>query len=91
MAIPAVVDYSLIFFAILNVSTAFIDVADMNHFYSYAFITPVWNAVDAAKSIAFGTKNHLVRPCLRSGLPKGLELTIMRSLFADNDRRRTLE
>ena len=33
----------------------------MQTFYRYGYILPVWNSVDAAKSIIFGTKNHLVQ------------------------------
>jgi sensor c-di-GMP phosphodiesterase-like protein len=33
----------------------------MDPFYSYGFAFPVWNNVDATKSIIFGTKNHLTQ------------------------------
>lgn len=56
---PMVFPFFLLFWVILNVSVAFLDIADIDHFYSYGFILPVWNSVDAAKSIWFGTKNHL--------------------------------
>lgn len=42
-------------------SVAFLDVVDQDAFYAYAFVTPVFNSVDAAKSVALGTKNHLVQ------------------------------
>lgn len=44
---------------IFNVSVAFLSISDMDHFYAYGHIVPVWNSVDATKSIIFGTKNHL--------------------------------
>ncbi|KAI5474766.1 response to drug-related protein [Pseudohyphozyma bogoriensis] len=58
---PQYTAFFLIFWVILNVSTAFLDLGDLANFYSYGFIMPAWNAVSAAKSIAFGTKNHLVQ------------------------------
>ena len=45
----------------LQVSVAFLDIADTQTFYRYGYILPVWNSVDAAKSIIFGTKNHLAQ------------------------------
>lgn len=50
----------LLFWVILNVTGAFVDLSDQSRFYLYNFVLPVYNAVDAAKSIMFGTKNHLV-------------------------------
>ncbi|KAL8280093.1 hypothetical protein RQP46_007423 [Phenoliferia psychrophenolica] len=56
---PKGTPFFLIFWVIINVSVAFLDMGDQSHFYAYGFIVPVFNAVDAAKSVAFGTKNHL--------------------------------
>jgi len=53
--------FFLLFWVIVNVAPAFYDIADMDHFYSYGFVLPVWNSVDATKSLIFGTKNHLVQ------------------------------
>jgi len=53
--------FFLVFWVILNVSPAFLSVADMGDFYRYAYLLPVWNLVDAAKSIIFATKNHLAQ------------------------------
>jgi len=53
--------FFLLFWVILNVSVAFLDIADMADFYRYGYILPVWNLVDGAKSIIFGTKNHLAQ------------------------------
>ncbi|GAO52639.1 hypothetical protein SAICODRAFT_131649 [Saitoella complicata NRRL Y-17804] len=44
---------------IANVSAAFVSIADQHWFYGYGYIMPVWNAVDAAKCIIFGTANRL--------------------------------
>ncbi|KAL7423026.1 hypothetical protein Q5752_002325 [Cryptotrichosporon argae] len=51
--------FFLIFWVILNVSVAFLDIADMQDFYRYGYMMPVWNTVDGSKSLIFGTKNHL--------------------------------
>ncbi|KAK4701154.1 hypothetical protein P7C70_g5086, partial [Phenoliferia sp. Uapishka_3] len=56
---PRFSPFFLIFWVITNISVAFFDFGDQAHFYSYGFALPVFNAVDAAKSIAFGSKNHL--------------------------------
>ncbi|WRT70772.1 uncharacterized protein IL334_007771 [Kwoniella shivajii] len=53
--------FFLIFWVILNVTVAFLDVGDMATFYRYGYWTPIWNLVDMAKCITFGTKNHLVQ------------------------------
>ncbi|WVR08674.1 hypothetical protein IAU60_005732 [Kwoniella sp. DSM 27419] len=53
--------FFLIFWVILNVTVSFLSISDMATFYRYGFFTPVWNLVDAAKSIIFGTKNHLAQ------------------------------
>ncbi|WWC98466.1 hypothetical protein V866_005357 [Kwoniella sp. B9012] len=50
--------FFLIFWVIFNVTVAFLDVADMATFYRYGYFTPVWNLVDMAKCVIFGTKNH---------------------------------
>ena len=51
------------FFSLVDFSNTgvFVDLSDQSHFYLYNFILPVWNAVDTAKSIMFGTKNHLLQ------------------------------
>ncbi|UZJ52485.1 hypothetical protein CBS101457_001805 [Exobasidium rhododendri] len=51
--------FFLLFWVIINVSVAFLDIADEDHFYSYGFVLPVYNSVDTAKSIFYGTKNRL--------------------------------
>lgn len=33
----------------------------MDRFYSYGFVSPMWNAVDGSKCILLGTKNHLLQ------------------------------
>ncbi|KAH8081901.1 hypothetical protein HD553DRAFT_315155 [Filobasidium floriforme] len=53
--------FFLVFWVIINVSVAFLDIADMDPFYSYGFAFPVWNNVDAAKHLFFATKSHLVQ------------------------------
>jgi len=53
--------FFLIFWVILNVSVAFLSISDQDPWYTYGFIMPVWNSVDASKSIIFGTKNHLAQ------------------------------
>lgn len=53
--------FFLVFWVVINVSVAFIDVADQDPFYMYAYVSPVWNAVDGSKSILLGTKNHLTQ------------------------------
>ncbi|OCF45653.1 hypothetical protein I317_00556 [Kwoniella heveanensis CBS 569] len=53
--------FFLIFWVILNVTTAFLDIGDMATFYRYGYWTPIWNLVDAAKCVIFATKNHLVQ------------------------------
>ncbi|GAA5970617.1 hypothetical protein JCM11641_007371 [Rhodosporidiobolus odoratus] len=56
---PKYTAFFLIFWVITNVSVAFIDLADMDHFYSYGFIMPVFQAVQVGKSIIFGTKSRM--------------------------------
>lgn len=56
---PLVFPFFLLFWVILNVSVAFLDIADMDPWYSYGFLMPVWNNVDGTKCIVFATKNHL--------------------------------
>ncbi|GAA5967376.1 hypothetical protein JCM3765_000506 [Sporobolomyces pararoseus] len=58
---PKYTAFFLIFWAIINVSVAFIDVADQSHFYSYAFIIPVFQAVQVSKAIMFGTKQRFLQ------------------------------
>ncbi|GHJ90006.1 hypothetical protein NliqN6_6408 [Naganishia liquefaciens] len=53
--------FFLLFWVIINVSVAFLDLAAIDHWYSYGFIMPVWNNVDGTKSIMFATKNHLLQ------------------------------
>ena len=43
---PMIFPFFLLFWVVLNVSVAFLDVADEDHFYSYGFVLPVWNSVD---------------------------------------------
>ncbi|WWC92394.1 uncharacterized protein L201_007351 [Kwoniella dendrophila CBS 6074] len=50
--------FFLIFWVILNVTVAFLDISDMASFYRYGYFTPVWNLVDMAKCVTFATKNH---------------------------------
>ncbi|GAA5860480.1 hypothetical protein JCM8547_000315 [Rhodosporidiobolus lusitaniae] len=56
---PRYTAFFLIFWVIINVSVAFIDVADQDHFYSYGFVAPVFQAVQVGKSIIFGTKSRM--------------------------------
>ncbi|GAA5823444.1 hypothetical protein JCM11251_000636 [Rhodosporidiobolus azoricus] len=56
---PKYTAFFLIIDVILNVSVAFIDIADQDHFYSYGFIMPVFQAVQIGKSILFGTKSRM--------------------------------
>ncbi|GAA5897094.1 hypothetical protein JCM6882_001788 [Rhodosporidiobolus microsporus] len=56
---PKYTAFFLIIDVILNVSVAFIDLADQDHFYSYGFAIPVYQAVQIAKSIIFGTKSRM--------------------------------
>ncbi|GAA5892631.1 SNG1 family protein [Sporobolomyces salmoneus] len=58
---PKYTAFFLVFWAILNVSVAFIDIADQAHFYSYGFIMPVFQAVQVSKSIMFGTKQRFIQ------------------------------
>jgi len=58
---PKYTAFFLIFWAITNVSVAFIDVADQSHFYSYAFAFPVFQAVQVSKAIMFGTKQRFLQ------------------------------
>jgi len=58
---PLGMPFFLIGWVIINVSVAFVSISDQDHFYAYGFIMPVWNSVDAGKSIIFGTKNHLAQ------------------------------
>ncbi|KAI5449662.1 hypothetical protein NCC49_004123 [Naganishia albida] len=53
--------FFLLFWVIINVSVAFLDLAALDLWYSYGFIMPVWNNVDGTKSIMFATKNHLLQ------------------------------
>ncbi|KAK1923232.1 hypothetical protein DB88DRAFT_547225 [Papiliotrema laurentii] len=53
--------FFLVFWVILNVSVAFLDIGDMASFYGYGYAFPIWNLVDMSKSIIFGTKNHLAQ------------------------------
>ncbi|WWD20771.1 hypothetical protein CI109_105248 [Kwoniella shandongensis] len=53
--------FFLVFWVIINVSVAFIDIADAATFYRYGYFLPIWNSVDGAKCIIFATKNHLVQ------------------------------
>ncbi|KAK4689247.1 hypothetical protein P7C73_g851, partial [Tremellales sp. Uapishka_1] len=53
--------FFLLFWVVLNVSTAFLDLADMQYFFSYGFFLPVWNLVDMSKATIFATKNHLAQ------------------------------
>ncbi|KAK8850590.1 hypothetical protein IAR55_004509 [Kwoniella newhampshirensis] len=53
--------FFLVFWVILNVSVAFLDIADTASFYRYGYFLPIWNSVDGAKCIIFATKNHLVQ------------------------------
>ncbi|ORY31254.1 hypothetical protein BCR39DRAFT_527136 [Naematelia encephala] len=53
--------FFLVFWVVLNVSVAFLSIADAADFYRYGYILPVWNLVDMAKSIIFATKNHLAQ------------------------------
>jgi hypothetical protein len=111
---PMIFPFFLLFWVVINVSVAFLDVADQDHFYSvsveglkvggeeettgqpdalmfplsfslslsffkYGFVLPVYNSVDAAKSIFYGTKNrmgkdfgeytiHCARKCVEADL-----------------------
>jgi hypothetical protein len=56
---PLIFPFFLLVWVIFNVSPVFLDLADIDHFWSYGFVLPVWNNVDASKSLIFGTKNHL--------------------------------
>ncbi|BGP15153.1 hypothetical protein JCM10213v2_003110 [Rhodosporidiobolus nylandii] len=56
---PKYTAFFLIFWVIMNVSVAFIDLADQDHFYSYGFVSPVFQAVQVGKSIMFGTKSRM--------------------------------
>ncbi|GAA6004949.1 hypothetical protein JCM11491_002287 [Sporobolomyces phaffii] len=58
---PKYTAFFLIFWAITNVSVAFIDIADQDHFYSYGFIMPVYQAVQVSKAIMFGTKQRFLQ------------------------------
>lgn len=58
---PLFFPFFLIFWVIWNVSVAFLDLSAQDPFYLYGFTTPVWNAIDAGKSILLGTKNHLTQ------------------------------
>uniref|UniRef100_A0A0K3CEH1 BY PROTMAP: gi/472582605/gb/EMS20283.1/ response to drug-related protein [Rhodosporidium toruloides NP11] gi/647399075/emb/CDR43484.1/ RHTO0S08e02344g1_1 [Rhodosporidium toruloides] n=1 Tax=Rhodotorula toruloides TaxID=5286 RepID=A0A0K3CEH1_RHOTO len=53
---PRYTAFFLIFWVIINVSVAFLDLADMDHFYSYGFVLPIYQAVQNGKTIIFGTK-----------------------------------
>ncbi|CAD6576073.1 MAG: hypothetical protein CYPHOPRED_005864 [Cyphobasidiales sp. Tagirdzhanova-0007] len=53
--------FFLLFWVVTNVSTVFLDLSDEDPFYLYGFALPVWNAVDTAKSILFGTKFHMTQ------------------------------
>jgi len=58
---PLLFPVFLAMWVIVQVSVAFVSISDMDPFYSYGFAFPVWNNVDATKSIIFGTKNHLTQ------------------------------
>ncbi|GAA6059455.1 hypothetical protein JCM10212_005394 [Sporobolomyces blumeae] len=51
----------LSFWVIINVSVAFIDIADQAHFFSYGFVIPVFQAVQVGKAILFGTKQRFLQ------------------------------
>ncbi|GAA5986447.1 hypothetical protein JCM10908_003758 [Rhodotorula pacifica] len=55
---PRYTAFFLIAWVILNVSVAFLDLADMDHFYSYGFVMPVYQAVQNGKAVIFGTKSR---------------------------------
>ncbi|BFZ62308.1 hypothetical protein YB2330_003399 [Saitoella coloradoensis] len=55
----AFIPFFFIAWIIANVSVAFVSIADQHWFYGYGYIMPIWNAVDAAKCVIFGTANHL--------------------------------
>ncbi|GAA5963798.1 hypothetical protein JCM21900_000045 [Sporobolomyces salmonicolor] len=55
---PRYTAFFLIIWVILNVSVAFIDVADQDHFYSYGFIAPIFQAVQVGKAVIFGVKQR---------------------------------
>ncbi|KWU47569.1 hypothetical protein RHOSPDRAFT_31000 [Rhodotorula sp. JG-1b] len=55
---PRYTAFFLVTWIILNVSVAFLDLANMAHFYSYGFIMPVWQAVQNGKAVLFGTKGR---------------------------------
>ncbi|GAA5879804.1 hypothetical protein JCM3774_001387 [Rhodotorula dairenensis] len=55
---PRYTAFFLIWWIIMNVSVAFLDIADMDHFYSYGFVAPVWQAVQNGKAVIFGTKGR---------------------------------
>ncbi|GAA6016149.1 hypothetical protein JCM10207_004460 [Rhodosporidiobolus poonsookiae] len=56
---PLYTAFFLILDVIINVSVAFIDIADQDHVYSYGFVVPVYQAVQVGKSIMFGTKSRM--------------------------------
>lgn len=56
---PLIFPFFLLVWVVFNVSPVFLDLADIDPFWSYGFVLPVWNNVDASKSLIFGTKNHL--------------------------------
>ncbi|GAA6041977.1 hypothetical protein JCM8097_009127 [Rhodosporidiobolus ruineniae] len=53
---PQYTAFFLIFWVIINVSVAFIDIANQDHFYSYGFVSPIFQAVQVGKAVIFGTK-----------------------------------
>ncbi|BGP39168.1 hypothetical protein JCM10450v2_003122 [Rhodotorula kratochvilovae] len=55
---PKYTAFFLILWIILNVSVVFYDLANIDHFYSYGFITPIYQAVQNGKTIIFGTKRR---------------------------------
>lgn len=57
---PRFTAFFLVIWVILNVSSIFLDLADMASFYMYGYIMPAWNSTSIAKSVAFGTANHMV-------------------------------
>ncbi|MCJ1401876.1 hypothetical protein MMC11_005093 [Xylographa trunciseda] len=53
--------YFLSFWVIINVSSAFAAFEIMPTFYEYGYGFPFFNSIQGARSIIFGTKNHLGR------------------------------
>ncbi|KPV77518.1 uncharacterized protein RHOBADRAFT_51362 [Rhodotorula graminis WP1] len=55
---PKYTAFFLILWIILNISPVFYDIANLDHFYSYGFVTPIYQAVQNGKTIIFGTKQR---------------------------------